>query len=366
MKRLYLLIAVIVLIVIGLGYWSRQHHKQAVPASAKPTLVSVTAATLKTIPLSVNALGQVVAPQTIMLKTQTDGIVTNIYFKSGQTVTKGQLLLQLDPTTAKAQAAQQYANYNNLKTQFDRYQKLSKLDNDAVSADMLSQKENLMKAAEAQWQAAEKQLDFTQIKAPFDGVVGVPQQIAAQVATAGASLQDPLQLNVGSFLPAGSAIAILSNPQHMYAQYQVAQSYSSQLQVGQPVTIRISALPNHIFKGKVKFISPIVYQSSEAFEVIASIDNPNPLLRSGMNADVNQVLNPNQQILAIPGLSLVPSLTGYSVYMIENSKVKTVPVTIGQRYNQLVAIKSGLKPGDEIITSGALLVHPGMSVQVKS
>ncbi len=364
MKRLYVLITIIILIALGAGFWLWHRNAQSTPPATQPTLVSVVAASLKTIPLTVKALGQIVAPETIMLKTQTDGVVTNIYFKSGQTVTKGQLLLQLDPTAAQAQVAQQYANYINLKTQYDRYKKLVKLDNSAVSADMLSQKENLMIAAKAQWQAAKQQLSFTQVTAPFDGTIGIPEQISDPVATVGTPLNEPVQLNIGSYLPAGSPVAILSNPQHMFVQYQVAQNYSSKLQIGQPVTIKISAFPNQIFTGSVKYISPVVYQSNQAYDVVASIDNPNPLLRSGMNVSITQAIDPKQQILAIPGLCLVSSLSGYSVYTIEDSKVKEVPVIIGQRYNNLVAIKSGLKLGDQVITSGALIVHPGMAVQI--
>lgn len=365
MKR-WLIFSMIVLVIIAcLSVWLWRDYKAKQPQTDKPTTVSVTAVTIKTIPLTVKALGQIIAPETIMLKTQADGTVTQIYFKSGQVVKKGQLLLQLDPTAAKAQEAEQFANYTNLKTEYDRYIELAKINKTAVSADMLSQQENAMKAAKAVWQAAVQQVSNMQIKAPFDGIIGIPEQILNQISVDGTPLNEPAQLSIGAYLPSGSAVAILSNPKNMFVQYQIPQEYSSELQIGQAVTIKMSAFPKQIFTGVVKYISPVVYQDNQAYDVVSTIDNPDPSFRSGMNVSVAQTINPNQQILAVPGLSLVPALSGYSVYVIQDSKVQAIPVTIGERYGNLVTILSGLKVGDQVITSGALNVHPGMSVAVE-
>lgn len=366
MKKRFILSTVIFLVLLFFAWVIYNHlHSKIKVETIKPILVSVTTAKIKTVPFTIHALGQVVAPETIMLKTQTGGVVTHINFKGGQTVTKGQLLLQLDSVSAKASVAERYANYINLRTQYNRYAKLSKIDYSAVSKDDLSQKKSAMEAAKAQWQSAKQQLSYTQIRAPFNGTIGIPEQTFNQIAVDTANLSEPVQLNIGSYLPSGSAIAILSNPDHIFVQYQVPQNYGGKLKIGQLVHIKIAAFPKTVFKGVVRYISSIVFESDQAFEVVASIENPNPLIRSGMNADISQVLDPHRKILTIPGLSLVPSLSGYSVYKIEDSKVKAVPVSIGERFNDLVAITAGLKPGDHVISNGTLDVQPGMKVKIK-
>ena len=83
-----------------------------------------------------------------------------------------------------------------------------------------------------------------------------------------------------------------------------------------------------------------------------------------MNAVVTQTLRADRKILAVPGISLVPSLSGYDVYKIDDSKVKAVPVQVGERYDTLVTITSGIQPGDEIIVSDIEKVHPGSPVKV--
>lgn len=366
MKR-FGIISLILILVAGAGawYWHTLHSKTLTPV-AKPTLVSTIKAKVVTIPLQVKAIGQVIAPQTVMLKTQIAGPVTKLFFKSGELVKKNQLLVQVDQTAAKAAVAQQLANYSNLKSQYDRLVRLSKLSKGDVTADQLSQAKNNTLAAQAQWQAAEKQLDDTQIRAPFAGTIGLPQAVLNQIAIGGTAVNETAQLNVGTYLAEGAPVAILSNTREMLVQYQVPELYSGLLKLGQPVNVSFMAFPNKIFHGYVTYISPVVYQNTQAYNVRASINDPNELLRSGMNANVTQTINPTRKIIAIPGISLVPSLSGYSVYTIEKSKVKETPVTIGQHFKGLVAIKSGLKAGDAIIQSGNLSVHPGMTVKIQT
>lgn len=366
MKRILVISFVILVLVFGTGvwYWHHQHQKTVNPKTPT-TLVMVTKAKIEIVPKQVRAIGQVIAPETTVLKTQSAGVVTHLYFKSGQFVKKNQLLMQIDPTEAKAAVAQQYANYTNLNTQYQRLLKLAKISKGDVTADQLSQAKNNTLAAKAQWQDAKKLLSNTQVRAPFSGVIGVPQAILNQIALGGGTVNETEPLTVGSYLSIGSPIAILSNNQNILVQYQVPEIYSAAIKIGQPVTVRFLSFPKRAFLGNVTYISPIVYQNTQAYNVQARIRDPNHVLRSGMNASITQTINPNRRILTVPGLALVPSLSGYSVYTVDSSKVKAVPVTIGERFKDLVAIKAGLKPGDIIIANGSLNAQPGMTVKVQ-
>ena len=141
---------------------------------------------------------------------------------------------------------------------------------------------------------------------------------------------------------------------------------SKRIKIVQPVTISLSAYPHKVFEGKVFYISPTINTATQTFDVRAVMDNKDGKLKSGMQGFVTHVLVPQRQVLSVPGLSLVPSISGYSVYVVEKGKVKALPVVIGSRYGTYVEIKSGLKSGDKIIVSGVQAVHPGMAVKVRS
>lgn len=363
-KKLSILIIALILGLVIVSLYFLAHHKKTTIRKMPPTLVHVQAAKAHELPLTVSALGQVITPNTIMLKTKTAGDIAAIYFHEGDYVKKGQPLIRMNDVTQKANLAEKQADYNNLKTQYARYIKLQKQYPGAVSQDTISQTLDKMKAAKAEVEATQQTLHDTLIRAPFDGTIGRLQAAANTLSLGGQSQDQATQLAAGTYLPTGSPIAILSNTEHVLVQYQVPQIESALLKQGQTVTVSSAAFPNRTFKGNVTAISPVVYENSQTYEVIASIKNDKQDLRSGMKVFIKQVLMKEHKVLAIPGISLVPSLNGYSVYMIEKAKVKAVPVVIEQRFGKLVSIASGLKAGDKVITEGINKVQPGAHVTV--
>lgn len=165
-------LAIIVIAWFGYAKFFKKHSK-VVPQQA--VLVKVRPAQQYNIPLTVSAVGQVIAPNTMMIKAKQPGEIIGIYFKSGQWVRKGQLLLKIDDISEKAVLAQQQANYQRALTEFKRYRSLQRRDKDAVAADIVSQKLGLMKMARAQVAAAKKQLQDTNVLAPFSGIIGTLQ-----------------------------------------------------------------------------------------------------------------------------------------------------------------------------------------------
>ena len=358
--------AVIVSLLIALALYFLLHHKTTASPKTPATVVRVSAAKWHSLPLTVSALGQVIAPKTIMVKTKVAGDIVAIYFHEDEFVKQGQPLLRIDDTIAKANLAEKQANYVSLKTQYNRYLTLQKNYPGAVSQDTILQTLQKMKAAQAEMDSAKKALNDTLIRAPFSGNIGHLQATVNALSIAGQSQNQTTEQTVGIYLPAGSPIAILSNTTRVFVQYQVPQTDSRFLKQGQRVEVSSEAYPNDVFHGTVVSISPVVYENSQTYEVIAQINNANRALKSGMKVFVMQTLIPNHKVLVIPGISLVPSLNGYSVYMVEQGKVKAVPVVIQQRHGQWVSIQSGIKAGDRVITDGIGKVQPGTHVVAKS
>ena len=83
-----------------------------------------------------------------------------------------------------------------------------------------------------------------------------------------------------------------------------------------------------------------------------------------MFAFAKQVIDQARRVLTVPGLSLIPSFNGYTVYVVDQGKVRAIPVTIGERVAADVAITKGLQPNQAIIIRGQNKVYPGSSVNV--
>ncbi len=354
-------LAIIAIAWLGYAQFFKKHSKvapqQAVQVKVRPIQEY-------NIPVTVSAVGQVIAPNTMMIKAKQPGEIVGIYFKSGQWVRKGQLLLKIDDISEKAVLAQQQANYQRALTEFKRYRSLQRRDKDAVAADVVSQKLGIMRMARAQVEEAKKQLQDTNVLAPFAGIIGTLQSAGNTVSIGGQQIHQSTQLTIGSYLQTGAPIALISDPKHVEVEYQVPQQYSRYLKLGQPIALRTTAYPGQQFTGTVNYVSPVILENSQAYNVRAMIGNDKLALKSGMSAMVTQTLQPKRNVLAVFGLSLVPDLSGYSVYTIQNSKVKATPVKIGQRFNNMVAVLSGLKQGEPVIVSGMNKIHEGSLVKV--
>jgi multidrug efflux pump subunit AcrA (membrane-fusion protein) len=314
-------------------------------------------------PLSIDAMGTIIAPETVMLKAKTAGNVQAVYFHAGQWVEKGARLVQLQSEIQEATVAQKQAKVTETKADYDRYLTLYRTDRENLLIQQLDTTKANYLMAVADLDAAKQALANTTLLAPFAGYVGTLTSEANAVNTGSSSFSNTTEINVGSYLEAGDPIVFISNPSHVVVEYQVAQSVSQHVALDQMVTVHSSAYPGKIFQGNIVFISPIVYQSSRAFIVRAAIENLDHALKSGMNVTVNHVLVPHRSVLVVPGIDLVPSFSGYNVYTVEDNKVQIVPVSVGERADTLVEITKGLKAGDRIIVSDTDNVEVGQTVK---
>lgn len=367
MKKSIVVVAGVILLLI-LTYFSYRHldtSKTTVTPQAV-TMVKLSVVKKHNIPLKVNAVGQLLAPQTVMLKSKVTGVILKVYFKPGQWVKKGQMIVKIDDGDQKTKLANAEATYEINKLKYLRYKKLQKADVNAVSQDDLSTALGTMKADQALVANAKQMLKNTEVRAPFSGLVSTLASLSSANYAFGQALAMGSQLTRGAFLNSGDPIVLISNPDNMRVVYLVPQIYSQKIKYGQAVKVTSTAYPKATFQGKVNFISPIVNQVSQSYEVRAKIDNDNRKLRAGMNVFVTQMLDKNRQVIAIPGIAITPSLTGNQVYVVTKGKVAAKQVTIGARFGTMVEITSGLKAGDRVIVVGVAKVHPGSKVKVVS
>lgn len=362
LKKIVGLIVVILVLLAGWVFW-HWHSKAVAVVKVTPPLVKMSAAVIKNKPQSITAIGTVVAPKDVTLMAQQAGIITAIHFKSGQQVKKGQLLFSIDSVAQKAALEQKQAALTNSEAQYKRYLKLSR-QNGVISKESFDQVKSTYLLDLAAVKEAKQAYDQTSVRAPFSGSVSAPQPVRGKIDNSGNSLSNITQISVGSYVGVSDPLVELVDKQHLVIQYSLPQHTLHSSKLNQAVVATTNAYPGISFKGKVVYISPSLNTVNRTFVVRASVDNHLGKLSPGMLMTTKQVINPNAKVLLIPAISLMMDLQGYHVYILKNGVVASRVVTVGERYDNDIAVLSGLKPGMKVISRGVSTVKEGEKVRV--
>ena len=169
---------------------------------------------------------------------------------------------------------------------------------------------------------------------------------------------------VGSYVNQGDQLIAVVNRNVLELTYNLPESYYGQVKLGQKVSFTSDAYPDKTFEATVDYVAPLISQQNRAFSVRALVGQHSEQLSPGMLVNLTQVLNADHRVLAVPALSLVADMSGYAVYTVESGKVLSLPVQIGMRFGDWVAVISGVKPGTPIISAGQEKVQPGSNVTV--
>jgi multidrug efflux system membrane fusion protein len=192
------------------------------------------------------------------------------------------------------------------------------------------------------------------IRAPFTGQLGIRQ------------------VEVGQYLNAGSTIVTLTDLDTLYVNFTLPEQTRSQLSIGQPVQIRADAFPGRAFEARLTTVEPQVTAETRTIKLQATLNNPDHLLLPGMFANLAVVLPVEPNVVTVPETAIDYSLYGDAVFVIHEDgrddagkpilKVTRTFVKIGERFDNRVAILSGLKPGERVAASGQLKLSTGTQV----
>jgi len=319
----------------------------------------------------INAIGEAQAVQSTQITSQSGGIVKTINFKSGQNVKQGDLLFSLDTSQLEASLDQAKANLKLTEITNQRYKKLveqkatSKETADKAYADYLSAKaevENIM-----------SQIAFKEIRAPFDGKIGIRN------------------ISLGQYLNNGDNAATLTTIAPIYITFTIPQNKVDQINTGDEVNFYSDTYSGKTFKAKITAVNSFINSSNRSILVQATYENDNHEIVSGMFVTVHIALPTIKGSIIIPRNAINYNLYGESVFTItplldddgkpkkatysdtSQGGIKTVTTeqilykvgqvnidVVGTRDN--FALVSGLNAGIQIITSGQNKVKKGGNV----
>lgn len=322
--------------------------------------IDVTTIAPQTITETIKATGSMAPRRTITLTSQVNGPVDEVNYRVGDTVKAGDVLVQVDVETLNIQLQQQRstaeatrAQLVQAQSQVDRTLRLlerglvpsANLDSEQASVDAL--RSNLS-ALEAQVSAAEVGLRNATVVAPFDGVVASRAIEPGQVTSPGATLMQIVDLSV------------------MEMTAYVSVSASPGLNRGQSVTLTVEGLPGQKFEGSVTGVSPIAQQGTRTVPVLISVQNPNALLRGGMFATGQIVVQEVDDALAVPPAAVRKDAEGDYVLKVVDGVLARQAVEPGRSWRaaRVTQIASGVSPGDVVISGRLDDLKAGMDVLV--
>ena len=304
---------------------------------------------------ALKAVGSTAAVQGVTVSTDEPGIVHKINFESGQNVKEGDLLVQLEISQEQAQLRSAEAQMRLAGANLLRQQNLlksrvsSQADYDTAQAEY--------DQAVAKVEEVKALINKKTIRAPFSGVLGIRA------------------VNLGQYLQSGAQVAPLQSLDPIYVNFWLPQQYLGQIAAGQPVKVQADGLPNTSFDGKINAVDAVIDEATRNVRVQATLANPKGLLRPGMFVNTEVPLASTASHIVVPATAIQFAPYGDMVYIIEEMKgpdgkpyqgVRQQVVKVGESRGDRVAILSGVKAGEQVVTSGVFKLRPGVAVQVNN
>jgi membrane fusion protein, multidrug efflux system len=359
LKRMFFMLAVVIVIIAGLGFVKYRQIQTAIAQGSSfappPDAVTTVVAKSETWPSTLNVIGTTAAIQGVTISADLPGAVDKIHFESGQAVHAGDILVELDTRQERAQLAAAESDRDLARINSDRDQQLVK--EGVVARNQYDNSSAQQKSTEAKVGEIRATIDRKTIKAPFSGILGIRQ------------------INLGQYLAAGQAIVSLQALNPIYVNFGVPQQQSSLVQAGRTLRLTSDDVPGVEFAGRVTAIDSVINEATRNIQVQATLANPGGKLRPGMFVQVELKLGASRDVISLPASAINYAPYGDSVFVVADLKdpkgktyrgVRQQFVKVEGSRGDQVAVVSGLKSGEEVVSSGVFKLRNGAAVQVNN
>ena len=321
--------------IVYKAVWSKpaQTMSSGLARTALPVNMQVVKPESFTVTLPVT--GSIEANESVVLKSEVSGKITGIFFNEGQRVAKGALLIKVFDDDLQAQLAKAQANLKLTEDVEARQRKL--LDREAISRQEYDVSYANLQAAQADVALLTAQISKTEIKAPFDGVIGFRK------------------VSPGEYITPGVDIASLVDDNPVKIQFVVPEKYSQLLGRNTVIKYRLEGQFTER-TATVYAVAPYIDPATRTLQLKALTPNPNGALIPGAFAKIEVLMETQPNVVLIPAESILSESAGQKVYLYKKSKVHPVMVETGTRTNNRVEIVKGIVPGDTVIITGMMQI----------
>lgn len=360
LKRMIVMLAMTAVLVAGLGFVKFKQIQTAIGQAAAfqppPEAVTTIVAAEERWPATFSAIGTIAAVQGVTISADLPGTVDRIGFDSGRSVREGEVLALLDTRQEQAQLAAAESARELAKLNFERMRGL--LDERVVSRAEFDRANADYAQSDAHVGEIKAAIDRKTIRAPFSGLLGIRQ------------------VNLGQYLSAGTPLVTLQSLNPIYVNFGVPQQAMTDVRPGRAVRVtEKDSTEGADFSGRVTAIDSVVDASTRNIQAQATLTNPDGKLRPGMFVQAEVTLGTPSTVIALPASSISYAPYGNSVYVVGELKdasgkayrgVRQQFVKVGAARGDQISVTSGLKPGDEVVTSGVFKLRNGAAVQVNN
>lgn len=366
LRRMLLMLGVVIVVVLMLAaikFNSIYTQIQQFKAPKPPVNVEVVVSRRRPWQRQLSAIGTLTASQGIDLSVEVAGIISDVQFRSGEKVSKGQPIVLLDSEIEQASLAAAEADLHLANVEFKRARSL--IDTQAISRSEYDRLNAESQKAAATVKQLKASLAKKRILAPFSGTIGIRQ------------------LDVGDFVAAGTPIATLQDLSTLFVDFYVAEQQVPSLAIGLPVHVQVPAFPGERFTGALVALNPKVEVTTRNIQVRAELANPGERLLPGMFADLQVLLPDEEPRVVVPETAITYTLYGNSVLLVkegqapEAEKGAEAPerdepylvverrfVETGERRNGQIVILDGLDAGEQVVIAGQLKLDTGAHVTI--
>lgn len=357
-KRMLWMLAIVIVVVAIIGsvkfFQIRSAMAQHGAYQPPPETVTTTVAKQGMWDTTINAIGTVVAVNGVNVSADLPGLVDQISFDSGRQVRKGDVLVRLDTKQERAQLAAAQAQLELSRVQLERATGLR--DQGIVAQSVVDQVSAEYKQAAARVGEIRASIERKTIRAPFTGVLGIRQ------------------VNLGEYLAGGAPIVSLQALQPVYVQFTVPQQEVGLLRSATEVRVTSDGFEGTEV-GRVTAIDSLVNEAMRNMRVQAIFDNRSGRMRPGMFVETKLARGAKTSVLTVPASAISYAPFGDSIFIVEDVKspdgktylgVRQQFVKLGAGRGDQVAVTTGLKPGEEVVTSGVFKLRPGAAVVVNN
>ena len=287
-------------------------------------------------------IGSLMPDEEVNLSFETSGKITDINFEEGTYVTKGQLLAKVNDRPLQAQLQRLVAQ---LKLAEDRvFRQDALLKRDAVSKEAYEQVKTELATLNADIELVRAQIEQTELRAPFDGIIGLRQ------------------VSVGTYASPSTIVAKLTKITPLKLEFSVPESYAKDVRVGTSLNFNLTGSLNK-YEAQVYARESSLDPETRSLTIRALYPNPSGIM-PGRYASITLRKQEFENALAIPSEAIVPEMGKDKVFLYKNGKAEPVDIVTGIRTEALVQAVAGLEEGDTVIISGTQQLRTGMAVTI--
>lgn len=309
------------------------------PGSGKPSAnVEGYVVKTSTVDNDLYVTGTVVANEAVDLRSEISGKVIAVFFKDGQQVKEGEVLLKMEDADLKAQLRKVQAQIILVKDKKERYEKLFKIQ--GVSKEELDASANELESLQADADVLNVQLKRTSLVAPFNGVIGLKN------------------ISVGAYISPQLIVASIQQINKVKIDFAIPEKYATQVNKGSKINFFIDGTDDN-FSAEVLATESSVDVNTRTLMLRAVADNSLGKLKPGVFVKVTIKLATTNDALMLPSIAIVPILKGHQVFVSHDGVAEAAKVHLGVRNDSTIQVVEGVQAGDTIVTVGVMGVRDG-------